>query len=525
MRCSLSVLFLTLRVGASGNTTVHGANDEAVGGVKLALTQHLLDYIVGVAKPSALEFFEQFQFPDPVVKGDDYSISWSVGGVKLGGGMDADFALDLVEPSSLRIEISNLRLSVSASLRATEDIWPHPSLDIGIGGDADGSSASATLSVATDGYGVPSLSLDTCTPTIQVNNVHVTGGLIWPFDQLADLVINSYKDDLVSQLGPMICDTGIRDELLRTIVNPSLRAWTYTIPLPLPAPYDQAVLDYHLTATPVVASAGYLEAAASSRVDVAGVKSLLPIPVMPTLTAAQLGARMLTAQLSPYVLNTALDGFQKHGLIRTSLTPSMLPDALRGVLNTDFFSLLLPRLAEAYPHGDLILNLSATAVPVVSFARKGATVKVDAEAAFFVAPSATKGSALSAFSMLCPSLETTVVIRATSGPAPALTAEVGGVNVRLQAGKSSFGTLGPEVIALLSEPLNQILNSVVIPLANRIIAPGIPIPQVDETVGGYRFQLAVTQPEITKEDGFGLIATDISASITPAAVSAAATAR
>jgi len=511
----VAILSLGLRGSAIDTATVR--YDEAVGGVKLALTQHFLDYIVTVAKPSALQFFQQFQFPNPVVKGDDYSISWSVGGVKLESGIDADFALDLVSPSSLHIEISSIQLSVSANLHAREDIWPHPTLNIGIGGDADGSSASATLAVATDGYGVPSLSLGSCTPRIQINNVHVTGGLIWPFDQLANLVLSSYKEDLVRQLGPMICDTGIRDQLINTIVNPSLRAWSYRIPLPFPAPYDKAVLDYHLTGTPVVSSAGYLEAAAASRVDVGGVKSLLPMPVMPTLTAAQIGARMLTAQLSPYVLNTALDGYQKQQLIRISVTPDMLPDALRGVLNTDFFSLLLPKLAKAYPHADLFLNLSATSTPVVSFARSGATVKVDAEAAFFVAPSATKGTAVSAFSMRCSSLEATVVISVTSDSKPALTGKLGDVNVRLEPGKSSFGKLGPEIIALLSQPLNEILNSVVIPLANRVIAPGIPIPQVDETVGGYRFQLAITQPEITKEDGFGLIATDISASITPVA--------
>ena len=492
---------------------------NSIGGLKLALTQSFLDYAVSVAKPTALEFLKEFAFPDPLVKGDDYTCSWSIGGLKLSN-VDADLALTLVSPGSLSVSISNLQLSLSATVQAREDVWPNPSLSIGVAGDADGSSARATVAVQTDGRGVPSLSMSDCSPHVVANNIHVTGGLIWPFDQLGDLLIGNFKDSIIGSLGPMICNTGIRDTLLNIFLNPFLTSWSYLIPIPFPAPYDRAVLDYHLSGTPSVVSLGYLEAAAHARVDVNGVKSLSPMPVMPSLTSAQIGTHMITAQLSPYVLNTAFWGFFQQHLVGTTITKAMVPQALQFLFNTDAFP-LLPKLQKAYPHSEMLVNLSATSIPTVSIAVSGVTATLDAKATFLVAPSATRGAPLPAFDLRAPALKATVKIGATGGDSPAITGSIGTVNLELKAGSSSFGDLGPAVIAFLSKPLNEVLNSVAIPLVNDVIKSGIPIPNIDQTVDGYHIKVAIANPEISPQDGFALVGTDVSASITPAATSIA----
>jgi hypothetical protein len=82
---------------------------NSLGGVKLALTQDFLDYATSVAKPPALDFLRNFKFPDPLKTGDDYTCSWSIGGLQLSN-VDADLRLTLVAPSSLQVSISNLKV-------------------------------------------------------------------------------------------------------------------------------------------------------------------------------------------------------------------------------------------------------------------------------------------------------------------------------------------------------------------------------------------------------------------------------
>jgi hypothetical protein len=487
------------------------------GGVKIGLTENFLDYTVSVVKPAALNFLRHFQFPDPVVSGDDFSISWSVGSVQLGN-IDADFELDLITPSSLAVKITNLQLDVSAAFHAREDVWPHPSINLGIAGDADGTSASATVSVPVGSSGVPQVSLDSCSPDVHVNNFHITGGLIWPFDKLADLVINAFKGSIQSKIGSMLCDDGIRDELISQIVNPFLSSWTYQIGLPFPPPWDQSVLDYHLTGSPVVAGSdpnNYLDAAATGRISLPSTSAPLPLPTMTTLTPAQLGSHMLTGQLSPFLFNTGLYVFAAEGLLYYTVTRSELPSALQGLLNTDFFRLILPKLSDAYPHQDMQMNVSITNYPNVSIGTDTAAVHADVQIDFQVVNGSAANGSIEAFSLLCPFEAAASLGISNSTSSPAVTGSVHNVSLQLFPGHSSFGNLGPEIISLLSVPVNTIFNELIIPLVNQVIGPGVPIPTIDQTIAGYHITVEVANPTIALMQGYALVGTDLDISITP----------
>ena len=83
-------------------------------GVKLALTQHFLDYVLSIGTPLGVDFLRTYQFPEPASKGDNYSISWSVDRVKLAH-VALNTSIELVAPSSLRISVFNLKLQFAAT--------------------------------------------------------------------------------------------------------------------------------------------------------------------------------------------------------------------------------------------------------------------------------------------------------------------------------------------------------------------------------------------------------------------------
>ena len=145
-------------------------NVSTPGGAKLAFTQTFLDYVSATGKASAISYISNYPFPNPVTQGDDFSISWDVHDLKLAN-IDMQIGISLDAPTSLTISISDLEVDIQASVHAREDVWPHPTLNIGLAGDADGSSATATLALHTDGEGVPSISLTSCTPEIRANHL------------------------------------------------------------------------------------------------------------------------------------------------------------------------------------------------------------------------------------------------------------------------------------------------------------------------------------------------------------------
>ena len=105
-----------------------------------------------------------------------------------------------------------------------------------------------------------------------------------------------FKGWLEGYMGKMLCDTEMRDALIKEFLNPFLHTTDYTIALPLPAPFDDSTLDFRLTQTPSVSSDGsYLVTSMAGEVDGPGLAPPFPRPALPALSAAQLGGHMATA--------------------------------------------------------------------------------------------------------------------------------------------------------------------------------------------------------------------------------------
>jgi hypothetical protein len=145
--------------------------------------------------------------------------------------------------------------------------------------------------------GVPKVSVASCNTDIHVNNLKVHGLSI--LDPIIDLVLKAAKGAIVSAIRGAICTTGVQQTLVDEIINPFLASFSYQQPLPLSAPFDKAVLDYHLTTNPmvVVSDTTYLEASATGEVFTAdGRHASIARPMMPPLTSAQLSTHMATAR-------------------------------------------------------------------------------------------------------------------------------------------------------------------------------------------------------------------------------------
>ena len=78
------------------------------------------------------------------------------------------------------------------------------------------------------------------------------------------------------------------------------------------------------------------------------------------------------------------------------------------------------------------------------------------------------------------------------------------------------GELLPALLALLSAPLNVVVNSVVLPLANTLLQRGIPIPQICADLAGYKLTVNLSRPEIDMSGGtFALVGADANITLVP----------
>lgn len=154
----------------------------------------------------------------------------------------------------------------------------------------------------------------------------------------------------------MICTTGITNELVNTILNPFLASYSYlfTTGGVLPAPFDQAALDWHVDVDPVVAD-GTLQTGVVGEVEGAdGSRSGLAAPTLPAIDVASVD-RMAVVQVSPFPVDTALATFFAQGALAYPIQRGDIPEHwyVPDVLstNSDLYRLLMPKLHSAYLFG------------------------------------------------------------------------------------------------------------------------------------------------------------------------------
>lgn len=544
-----------------------------VPGIKIAVTQALLDYAIDLALPYGLQYLRTYPLPNPIAKGDDDSVSWEVKDAKIDS-VNAQAAMALSAPNVVGVSITDLvrrarprrpapldtrqiglllfspqhsrastpppclpnrqAVTLHATVHGREDVWPHPSVSGGVKAST-GSSSSATIAFAIAvADGVPTASVASCDTHLDITGIHISGlGIL---DPIGDLIAKSFKGEIEHAIKKAICEQAVA-VALSDVINPFLHGFTYEEKLPLPAPFDRAMLDNHLTSSPAVVSNGstYLELAATGEVFRSDTNASSPAAhspytpaALPHLSAAQLGSHMVSTVVGEYPINSALWTFWREGALSYTVDKTQLPAAAQPMLTTAFYEhVLMPRLYEAYPNDDMTLTVAAQTAPLWRVTPQMLTLSANVTLAFRVKQANATNATSSPLAFSLWTIFTTKVhLSAVEGTPPRIIGHLDDVSCELHVGALPFGGVAPSLLSAISDPANLALNYLILPGLNKRLAAGIPIPPIVAELGSGadRAKLTVNfhRPALLQYDGFLLVGTDANATITPGAARLAA---
>ena len=319
-----------------------------------------------------------------------------------------------------------------------------------------------------------------------------------------------FSSDIKKQINSAICKQAFPEAL--TAANKALEAFQYIVPIPLPKPF-RAEADVHLSANPaVVAASNATYMAVSARASFLtgdGRVDPSPAPPLPPLGPSDLGAHMVTTQVTSYPFQSAAWALYSQGALKGEITAKDLPQGTPDFLNTSFYRLLIPGLNKAYPDTAMALTINATAVPGVTLEAGTVPISADTDLIFSVikpdktlAPGFTLGCNISA----------SIGAEVHSGN---ITGKIGDATLKLDAVSSAYGRLGPYIISLLQDPMELVVNHVILPKLNALLGVGAPLPSVAVKVPGYTLGIALTNPVLGFGDGYALVGTDVNITSSP----------
>ncbi|KAH8062438.1 bactericidal permeability-increasing protein [Aureococcus anophagefferens] len=416
----------------------------AGGGARGAISETLADKLRDQGLPVAIDFLNAFKVPD--LPGSWGIWSYGVTDIALWNvGADADIALSPVNGAAGAVlTLSNLKLSVQGHVY----VGPIPSLSGEASTNADGTSASVAISV-TAANGVPALGLGSCSADVQIADIAVNVDGLGVLDGLVEVIADHFKGYLVDAIKDAICSTGAT--ALISNVNGFLSTYDYEWSTAgvLPAPWDGAVLDYHLAAPPPAETDPTLYAdVVAEAFEEDGTKSGLAAPELPEV---DMSARDASVVATAFPVNTALWTFFAQGALAYDVPRTLVPagkwydvDVLS--TNSALYRVLMPKLHDAYPDRNLTLRIRAAgAPPTVELAAGRALVNASrVDLTFVVAPANATDDPVEAFTLTGPFSTTAAAAAYTDADGAAkVNATVAEVNLDLAAGESHFGDIGP----------------------------------------------------------------------------------
>lgn len=520
------IYMLSALLGLSAASVASGSGS----GISFAVTQSFLDYARNATLPALEQVVPTLKLDN--FSGDSASFQWSVSHIKIAEGVSCGLFLELQGNNTLAMSLNNLHLSLEADVHVREDIWPHPSFHGSVSGNADGSAVTALVSIGEDaGSGAATVALDSCEAHVSLHHLKIHGLSI--LDPVLDLVLSAIKRLFYHSIRKALCDKLILKKVVEGMLQPLLSSLTYVATLPLSKPFDGAAIDYHLSAAPRVVHPG--PASSSTFLDVALLgevfdddrqrHSNLPPPVLPRLSEP-LAGRHATLRVSAFPFNTLLWTFYTQRALEYMVVPSMLPAKEQRLLKTNFFKHLMPKLYAAYPDHNMTLSVSAMTLPHLTMGLGNITLGAHINLSFAVQTTPTAGGlgagnatkSVFAFSLWSP-FDAAVQLSAAADPLSGdarLAAKLDDVDVKLRAGQSEFGVLGPLVIALLSGPLNFVVNEVVRPLANLVLERGIDLPTFSQQAEGMNVSIALVNPVLELCEDYAMIGVDARMRLAPA---------
>ncbi|XP_068768833.1 bactericidal permeability-increasing protein-like [Struthio camelus] len=386
-----------------------------------------------------------------------------------------DSAVDFSEDVGVRLTVRRAQIRLSGDWAA--ELWPVRDggvLEVQAGDVA----VSAVLGVSADGGGHPAVRSAGCHASVGHLRLEFRHGQSWLYNLLAPAL----QGPLRLELGQQLClelqrGVGRLQEALKDVrVSAQLDPF--------------AAIDYSLLRRPEI-TAEHADVSVKGEVFGVGWHRQSPFSAAPVLLP-EARAPMLLLGVTDFVANSAAFVYFTAGALRWTVTGSTLPRRFPLRLRTDSLGLFSPRLQELYPDQPMELHLSARRQPLLSCRPDGLRLALFGSAeAFVVLPNATR---ISTFLLN---------IDANVTGKPILTASRIGGSVSLEGLSVAQveSRVGPLEVKNLEKLLNLGLRVFGVPLANRKLRAGFPLPPAG--------RLRLLNPHVTLQEGFALIATDL----------------
>jgi len=362
--------------------------------------------------------------------------------------------------NQLSFDLNNLHLHITLNWHYRENVWPH--LPQG-SGTADVDAAQVHIGVAL----VTGITADNkltakvgnIAADLRSVNIKTHGSLLsWLYNIIIDLFKNSLKN---------AAERALHDSLT-TLINE--QAAKLLADIPYIAKVDSiADLDYHLT-SPIA-----YPAPVGDYIQVDFVGGVFPaggaLPKLPHHGITQYrSGKMLDFVLDQYVLDSALDTYQKAKVFDWLVTQATLPPNSPIKMNTSDFAIVFPLLAQKYPNRAMKVRLYTSVAPSLSLTNTAQKVAVPATAVVFVDQDGRQNFTEAFQLAVTQSGSFEAAIKSNR-----LFLKLDTLEFSLKVISSNIGAFDETIFNIL---VGTAINLVIVPGVNAALATGLPLPLI-----------------------------------------------
>ena len=462
------------------------ASTQQLPGIRLWVSHRLLDYAQTVIVPELVSELSHISIPD--ISGEKHSIKYSFKDFKMGGvSLTPNFGF---VGGGIHMAIDGISTSITCDWSYREKHWPHPhgggtaKIDIDSGTKVD-----VTLVPSVSADGKPVLTLTDLVVHLDLGHISIHGSMLsWLYDVLIDLVKGSIQKSVSQGLESAVRDFVTQDlasilSSLDLVIPVHMGSKTYDI-----ADIDMSLQTINVTTSHLTADAkGEIVSRNKSDPDTFPDKP----PFLPESPPSAFDQYMISFSVKDWVLNSGLWLFWTKGLLTDTLYPSDVPSGFPVQLTTASFASIAPQLPKLYPGLNMSMAVSASGQPKVTFDANGTNaMKTSIPSLLNFSVLLTNGSVAPAFDLSVP----VVVANHAWVARPAGAPEVIHANISLlECTPLSVvrSAVGDVKVAGISSLIGFLLSHVVVPAANKMIAPGLPVTNSSAGVALDRIDLAI----------------------------------
>lgn len=451
--CVLAVSMLS----AAPNALVVAQNGPGLmGGMSTTAITKLINNIL----PAALEMVKATPLED--ISGRESGFNYEVRSIKIKEFNIASFTLSVT--SGVRVDLRGIYGKAGMDWKYKLKKWPH--LPKGSGtADAtmDVSDIGATFALAVTADGRPSIRINEVTVDIHKITIKTHGSL---FSWLYNLIIKAFQGTFKRAV-----EKGLKNAL-ETTFNDKIAAIIATLPM-AGRVGKWGTIDLHIPAQGLATIGDSIVLAFNGEVYPQGGFSdgLTPrhagMPFVPS-------GRLLDIVLDTFTLQSAFHTYAHSGMLNKLITRDQHPEKFPDIFNTDQWT-YIPALKAKYPNHDVRFVVTLGADPTVNAVPGALTLGADFRFDVQVSPvgadawvSALKLAATGSTNLEV-SLDTSVPFN------PVLHLAIPAFNPKFAVTDSTIGNID---LTLLNIVVNALLNNVILPGINVMLADGIPLPSV-----------------------------------------------